>query len=82
MHLKFSGWYCIYRSDCQIVWKTLEWKPLLRFQLTEGCIYFAPIEPDLCLLPLISKNTLSLPLLQIKQWLIYDVNGKYGLFYD
>jgi len=52
----------------------------VRFQLTKDEIYFANIEPDFDVLPLISKHFRSRYADQ--QWLIYDVKRKYGLFYD
>lgn len=52
----------------------------VRFQLTKDSIYFANIEPDFDVLPLISKHFRSRYADQ--QWLIYDVKRKYGLFYD
>ncbi|MBU3025798.1 TIGR03915 family putative DNA repair protein [Zobellia galactanivorans] len=52
----------------------------VRFQLTKDEIYFANIEPDFNVLPLISKHFRSRYADQ--QWLIYDVKRKYGIFYD
>ena len=52
----------------------------VRFQLTQDGIYFANIEPDFDVLPLISKHFRSRYADQ--QWLIYDVKRKYGLFYN
>ena len=52
----------------------------VRFQLTKDDIYFANIEPDFNLLPLISKHFRNRYADQ--QWLIYDVKRKYGLYYD
>ncbi|NNE75983.1 MAG: DNA metabolism protein [Pricia sp.] len=52
----------------------------VRFQLTKDEIYFANIEPDFDVLPLISKHFRSRYADQ--QWLIYDVKRKYGIFYD
>lgn len=52
----------------------------VRFQLTKDGVYFANIEPDFDVLPLISKHFRSRYADQ--QWLIYDVKRKYGLFYD
>ena len=52
----------------------------IRFQLTKDGIYFANIEPDFDVLPLISKHFRSRYADQ--QWLIYDIKRKYGLFYD
>ncbi len=52
----------------------------VRFQLTRDGVYFANIEPDFNVLPLISKHFRSRYADQ--QWIIYDVKRKYGLFYD
>ena len=52
----------------------------VRFQLTKDNIYFANIEPDFNVLPLISKHFRNRYADQ--QWLIYDVKRKYGLSYD
>ncbi|QCX00007.1 DNA metabolism protein [Aggregatimonas sangjinii] len=52
----------------------------VRFQLTQDGIYFANIEPDFDVLPLISKHFRSRYADQ--QWIIYDVKRKYGLFYN
>ncbi len=52
----------------------------VRFQLTKDDVYFANIEPDFDVLPLISKHFRSRYADQ--QWIIYDVKRKYGLFYD
>ncbi|NUY81414.1 TIGR03915 family putative DNA repair protein [Flavobacterium sp. MAH-1] len=55
-------------------------KAFIRFQETADGIFYAPIEPDYNVLPLISvffKNRYA-----DQQWIIYDVKRKYGLFYD
>ena len=52
----------------------------VRFQRTKDDIYFANIEPDFDVLPLISKHFRSLYADQ--QWIIYDVKRKYGIFYN
>ena len=52
----------------------------VRFQLTKDGIYFANIEPDFDVLPLISKHFRSRYADQ--HWLIYDVKRRYGIFYD
>jgi len=52
----------------------------VRFQLTKDDIYFANIEPDFDVLPLISKHFRSRYADQ--QWIIYDLKRKYGLYYD
>ena len=52
----------------------------VKFQLTQDDIYFANIEPDFDVLPLISKHFRSRYADQ--QWLIYDVKRQYGIFYD
>ena len=52
----------------------------VRFQLTKDDIYFANIEPDFDVLPLISKHFRNRYTDQ--QWLIYDVKRKYGIYYN
>lgn len=52
----------------------------VRFQLTQDEIYFANVEPDFDVLPLISKHFRSRYADQ--QWLIYDVKRQYGIFYN
>ncbi|MCK8481401.1 TIGR03915 family putative DNA repair protein [Psychroserpens algicola] len=52
----------------------------VRFRLTKDVIYFASIEPDFNVLPLISKHFKRRYADQ--KWLIYDIKRQYGLFYD
>lgn len=55
-------------------------KAFIRFQETSDDIFYAPIEPDYNVLPLISnffKNRYA-----DQKWIIYDLKRKYGLFYD
>jgi len=55
-------------------------KAFIRFQETADGIFYAPIEPDFNVLPLISsffKNRYA-----DQKWIIYDVKRNYGLFYD
>ena len=52
----------------------------VRFKLTKDNIYFANIEPDFNVLPLISKHFKSRYADQ--KWLIYDIKRNYGLYYD
>jgi probable DNA metabolism protein len=52
----------------------------VRFQLTKDEVYFANIEPDFDILPLISKHFRNRYADQ--QWIIYDVKRKYGLYYN
>ncbi len=82
MHLNFSD--DIVLRTCQLAKSVGREKhrmeAFVRFQLTKDGIYFAPIEPDFDVLPLISKHFRSRYADQ--QWLIYDVKRKYGLFYD
>ncbi|MEO9894418.1 TIGR03915 family putative DNA repair protein [Aurantibacter sp.] len=52
----------------------------VRFQLTKDNVYFANIEPDYDVLPLISKHFKHRYADQ--QWIIYDVKRNYGLFYN
>lgn len=52
----------------------------VRFQLTKDEVYFATIEPDYDVLPLISRHFRNRYADQ--QWIIYDLKRNYGLFYD
>ncbi|TXD85024.1 DNA metabolism protein [Subsaximicrobium wynnwilliamsii] len=52
----------------------------VRFRLTKDDLYFASIEPDFNVLPLISKHFERRYADQ--KWVIYDIKRKYGLLYD
>ena len=55
-------------------------KAFIRFQETADGIFYAPIEPDYNVLPLIAgffKNRYA-----DQKWIIYDLKRKYGLYYD
>ncbi len=52
----------------------------VRFKLTKDEMYFANIEPDFDVLPLISKHFKSRYADQ--KWIIYDLKRNYGLYYD
>ncbi|MCB7482563.1 TIGR03915 family putative DNA repair protein [Christiangramia sediminis] len=52
----------------------------VRFRLTKDNIYFAIIEPDFNVLPIITPHFKSRYADQ--KWLIYDVKRKYGVYYD
>ena len=55
-------------------------KAFIRFQETVDGLFYAPIEPDYNVLPLISsffKNRYA-----DQKWIIYDLKRKYGLYYD
>ncbi|WP_430411735.1 TIGR03915 family putative DNA repair protein [Kordia sp.] len=52
----------------------------VRFRLTKDDLYFASIEPDFNVLPLISKHFKSRYADQ--KWMIYDSKRKYGLYYN
>lgn len=52
----------------------------VRFRLTKDDIYFAIIEPDFNVLPIILKHFKSRYADQ--KWLIYDIRRKIGLYYD
>lgn len=55
-------------------------KAFVRFSKTADNIYYAPIEPDFNVLPLVA--TFFRERFADQQWLIYDVKRKYGLFYN
>lgn len=52
----------------------------VRFQLTKDGLFFANVEPDFDVLPLISKHFRTR--FADQEWLIYDLRRKYGLYYD
>ncbi|NNE32887.1 MAG: DNA metabolism protein [Winogradskyella sp.] len=52
----------------------------VRFKLTQDEIYFANIEPDFNVLPLIEKHFKRRYADQ--KWMIYDIKRHYGLFYN
>ncbi|WP_178988595.1 TIGR03915 family putative DNA repair protein [Winogradskyella schleiferi] len=52
----------------------------VRFRLTKDDIYFANIEPDFNVLPLIEKHFKRRYADQ--KWVIYDIRRGYGLYYD
>ncbi|WP_299779672.1 TIGR03915 family putative DNA repair protein [uncultured Formosa sp.] len=52
----------------------------VRFKLTKDGIYFANIEPDFNVLPLIKRHFERRYADQ--KWLIYDLKRKYGIYYD
>lgn len=55
-------------------------KAFIRFQETSDGIFYAPIEPDYNVLPLIANFFKGRYADQ--KWIIYDLKRKYGLFYD
>jgi probable DNA metabolism protein len=52
----------------------------VRFQLTKDDIYYATVEPDFNVLPLILPHFKSRYADQ--HWLIYDLRRKYGIYFD
>ena len=52
----------------------------IRFQLTKDQLYFAIIEPDFDVLPLIKKHFEARYADQ--RWMVYDARRRYGLYYD
>lgn len=52
----------------------------VRFQLTKDELYYAIIQPDFNVLPLIARHFKNRYADQ--RWLIYDTRRKYGLYYD
>lgn len=55
-------------------------KAFIRFQLTKDSLYYAIIQPDYNVLPLIVKHFKDRYADQ--RWLIYDAMRKYGIYYD
>ncbi len=52
----------------------------VRFQLTKDKLYYATIQPDYNVLPLISEHFEKRYADQ--RWMIYDVRRRYGIYYD
>jgi len=55
-------------------------KAFIRFQLTSDGIYFAQIEPDFNVIPLIAGHFKRRYADQ--EWIIYDKKRQYGIYYD
>lgn len=55
-------------------------KAFVRFKLTKDNLYYAIVEPDCDVLPLIEKHFKNRYADQ--RWLIYDAKRKYGVYYD
>lgn len=52
----------------------------VRFRLTQDGIYFATVEPDFDVLPLVADHFKSRYADQ--KWIIYDLKRKYGIYYN
>lgn len=52
----------------------------VRFQLTKDGLYYALVQPDFNVLPLISKHFKDRYADQ--RWMIYDTRRRYGIYYD
>lgn len=52
----------------------------VRFELLKDEIYFAKIDPDFNVLPLIIRHFKER--YQDQKWIIYDIRRKYGIYYD
>ncbi len=52
----------------------------IRFQLTKDNLYFATVEPDFNVIPLIAKHFKNRYADQ--RWLIFDLKRNYGIYYD
>lgn len=55
-------------------------KAFIRFKKMENDLYFARIEPDFNVLPIVSKHFKNRYADQ--EWLIYDIKRNYGLYYN
>ena len=53
----------------------------VRFELLQDEVYFAKIEPDFNVLPLIRKHFKERYFADSK-WMIFDLKRHYGIFYD
>lgn len=70
----------IARMDKSVNREKHRMKAFTRFQETADGIFYAPVEPDYNVLPLIAsffKNRYA-----NQKWIIYDLKRHYGLFYD
>ncbi|QYJ68782.1 TIGR03915 family putative DNA repair protein [Flavobacterium litorale] len=70
----------ISKIEKKIIRERHRMKAFIRFQKTADGMYYAPVEPDFNVLPLIGtffKNRYA-----DQKWIIYDVKRKYGLYYD
>jgi probable DNA metabolism protein len=52
----------------------------VRFQLTRDNLFYAIVQPDFNVLPLIQSHFKSRYADQ--RWMIYDIQRKYGIYYD
>ncbi|HEX8270921.1 MAG TPA: TIGR03915 family putative DNA repair protein [Flavobacterium sp.] len=70
----------IFKMDKSVNRERHRMKAFIRFQETADGIFYAPVEPDYNVLPLIAgffKNRYA-----DQKWIIYDLKRKYGLYYD
>lgn len=81
-HADFSDETVLYLSQLarKVSREKHRMEAFVRFQLTKDKVYFANVEPDFDVLPLISKHFRNRYADQ--RWLIYDIRRKYGIFYN
>jgi len=68
------------RTSKRVKYEAHRMKAYVRFKLTKDQLYYAIIEPDHNVLPLIAGHFKGRYADQ--RWLIYDVKRKYGIYYD
>lgn len=71
---------CIKQIKARVSHEAHRMKGFIRFQATSDQLFFAMVEPDFNVLPLISTHFKKRFLSQY--WLIYDVKRKYGIYHD
>jgi probable DNA metabolism protein len=68
-------------ETAQKVWREKHrMEAFVRFQRTADGLYYAIIEPDYNVLPLIAKHFKTR--YQDQHWMIYDASRRYGMYYD
>ena len=70
----------IHQTDKKVHREKHRMEAFVRFQCTKDKLYYAIIQPDYNVLPLIKKHFEKRYANQ--RWLIYDSQRKYGLYYD
>jgi probable DNA metabolism protein len=68
------------KADRLVMKEAHRMEALVRFKLTKDELYYAIIEPDCDVLPVIESHFKSRYADQ--RWLIYDAKRKYGIYYD
>lgn len=72
--------FCTWLKPSKVGREKHRMEAFVRFRLTHDGIYFALIEPDFNVLPIISRHFTSRYADQ--EWIIYDLKRGFGLHYD